>query len=77
MDLPLTIDDLKEQLQEILPGCDFDVDEDTDEIIIRTNHREGANGDLEPIEKDDESGELPEADEDIFDPLDDEDTEDE
>lgn len=51
MDLPISFDEFKDQLQEILPGCDFDVDEDTDEVIIHTNRKENPNGDLEEIEK--------------------------
>jgi hypothetical protein len=51
MELPITLDDLTEELTAILPGCDIIIDEETDEVIIRTNCREGINGELERLEE--------------------------
>jgi hypothetical protein len=51
MDLPITLDDLTDELSDLLPGCDILIDEETDEIIVRTNRREGLNGELERIEE--------------------------
>lgn len=52
MDTPTTFDELKEAIRELIPGANFDVDEDTEEIIIHTNRREGINGELEEVDED-------------------------
>lgn len=49
---PITLEELKEHIRELLPEVDIDVDEETDEVIIFTNHREGISGELEELDDD-------------------------
>ena len=51
-DIPSTLEELKELILALIPGADFSVDENTEEIIIYTNLIEDINGDLEELDED-------------------------
>lgn len=58
MDTPITLEELKEQLRDMLPTATFDLDEESGEIIIWTGLAEDLNGELEEIGEELDSEEI-------------------
>lgn len=58
MDTPITLEELKEQLRDMLPTATFDLDEESGEIIIWTGLAEDLNGELEEISEELDSEEI-------------------